>query len=245
MARTPERITLRPLTFTDTITPGSTVYKRRDHAGQPFYDATVVADVTTLDVTKSGSRVPVGSITRGEPVGQVLSVTSRNDRGGEATHMLYSSAEAFDAVFPDRDGKKASSRDRALRRRDGNYLAETAAPTHPRAFDALLTPIWGAEVNLRVTVEDGDVDTIADQLSALLSEHMPGLRVARAQARTVFDLRVNVSEAVWGDGDRPTEMLRGVNVLDADVVEFMREAPHGSISTADVPYGAGTDIVIG
>ena len=125
-------------------------------------------------------------------------------------------------------------------------LAVPAEDGDPAAVGALREPQWGADVNVRVLVRDGDPDTIAAIIRDAIEAAVAGARVVRSQARPVADLRVNVIEQVPdADFTGTTAVVRGINVLSCESMEFLRTAPAGSISVAQLPYGTDSGIVVG
>ena len=243
MVRTPERLTLRPLTFADDIAAGSEVYVRRCHVDQSFYTPAVVTNTSCIGMARDGNRVPAAAPgDRSVLAGWIRSVTARDERGHEATHSISSSRAVLDAWASPKPGRwDGAVREEWVRGVLEHRLAVPAEPSHPDAFDALLTPVWGAEVNLRLMVKDGNVDTIAAQISTLLTEQVPGLRVAHSEAGLVHDLHVNVSEGARGENGAPgcgPERRIGTNVLYEDLVGFRCDTRYGPLSTEEVPYGA-------
>lgn len=246
MPTPPQNVTLRPLTAGDLADakvtraePGMDVFIRRQHAREDFYAKGRVVSIEIDDVYSDG-RLGYQASPRDDErtiVGQKITVTARDEFGSEVTDHVFTSEETFDALYPKEN--KYNTRTtmlNALARRQIAVLGDGSDSD----FEARTVPLYGAEVNLRLFIEDGDPQETLARLTALLAEEG---RVVRAQARSLADFRVHVSRQVFDEDFNATEQLVAVNVLDAEVSEFMRTAAQGSISTRSIPYGATVPVI--
>lgn len=244
MPTTPQPITLRPITAADvTANPDLDVYLRHSHGGQVYYSPGKVSAVQARDVHSNGlfgyqMAQRAGLDPERHPViGQHIEVTATDTFRQEVTVWVDTSQEVFDALYPESD--KLATRSTMLNRAARRDIC-VPGDGGPQDFEAQTLPIFGAEVNLRVFVKDGDPEQIVAELTALLESKG---RVVRAQARPLPDLRVNVFQDVLDEDFNAQQRLVGVNVLTAEVFEFMRNKGQGTISTRDVPYGASAPAI--
>lgn len=247
MPTTPQPITLRPLTAADltdakTLTKGFSldgVYVQLTHAGQAFYCPGTIKSVEAVSVFTGGLLKHQLATARKDIerviIGEKIQVVVADEYGHEVTDYVFTSPEVFDALYPEGDGNQTRT---SMLNRCGKRVIAMAGNGGPDDFEAHTVPVWGAEANLRLFIEDGDPEEIIAELTALLATKG---RVVRAQARPLADFRVDVTETLEDENFHKVSVLRAVNVLEAEVWEFMRGK--GAITTRSIPYGAQPPVV--
>jgi hypothetical protein len=219
----------------DDLAAGIPVYVRR--AASQMLDPAHIVSVTKRPITDRPTRRAPRSGQNSEIVGYRYECVAATIFGAETTVSIYDSVETVDVAFGPWAETKA--RARALDALNNPRLFIDAADVDV-AQEMVLTPTYGAAVNLTAFIPDIDPSEAAAVIAEALTEKYPSVRLPRIQSRPVADVRVHVydEQALDADGQQTYPRLVAANILEAEVPYYGGPGKVSVPADSDVTYGA-------